>query len=122
MKIYTKQGDKGKTQLLGGAIVDKDHERIECYGSIDELNAYIGHIFDHKVPTQTKDILKIIKKFNFDVKISKIKYLEMIKKRYISILLKLSSREILEGINEINVKYKRILRFKDKLQCIIIKK
>jgi ubiquinone/menaquinone biosynthesis C-methylase UbiE len=65
---------------------------------------------------------RIIKKFNFDVKISKIKYLEMIKKRYISILLKLSSREILEGINEINVKYKRILRFKDKLQCIIIKK
>ncbi|MDB9895260.1 cob(I)yrinic acid a,c-diamide adenosyltransferase [Flavobacteriales bacterium] len=67
MKIYTKQGDKGKTQLLGGTIVDKDHERIECYGSIDELNAYIGHIFDHKIPKQTKDILKIIQNKLFDM-------------------------------------------------------
>jgi hypothetical protein len=65
---------------------------------------------------------RIIKKFDFDVKISKVKYLEMIKKRYISILLKLSAREILKGVNEINVEYKKILRFKDKLQCIIIKK
>ena len=65
---------------------------------------------------------RIIKKFNFDVKISKKKYSEMIKKRYISTLLKFSSKEILEGIKEIRIKYKKILKFKDKLQCIIIKK
>ena len=62
------------------------------------------------------------KKFIFKVKIPKKKYLEMIKNRYISTLLKFSSKEILEGINEIDLKYKKILKFSDKLQCIIIKK
>ena len=65
---------------------------------------------------------RIIKKFNFDVKISKKKYSEMIKKKYISTLLKFSPKEILEGIKEIKFKYKEILKFKDKLKCIIIKK
>ena len=42
MKIYTKQGDKGKTSLIGGKKVSKSHIRIEAYGSVDELNSYIG--------------------------------------------------------------------------------
>ncbi len=42
MKIYTKSGDKGKTSLLGGKRVPKDHLRIVAYGTIDELNAHIG--------------------------------------------------------------------------------
>ena len=42
MRIYTKTGDKGKTSLLGGSRVDKDDLRIECYGTLDELNSYIG--------------------------------------------------------------------------------
>ena len=42
MRIYTKSGDKGKTSLLGGSRVDKDDLRIECYGTLDELNSYIG--------------------------------------------------------------------------------
>lgn len=46
MKIYTKKGDKGKTQLLGGSIVDKNHVKLECYGTIDELNSFIGNIYD----------------------------------------------------------------------------
>ena len=45
MKIYTKTGDKGKTQLLGGSKVKKNHSRLETYGTIDELNAYVGNIF-----------------------------------------------------------------------------
>ena len=65
---------------------------------------------------------KITKKFIFDVKISKKKYLEMIKNRYISTLLKFSSRKILKGIEEINLKYNKILKFRDKLECIILKK
>jgi ubiquinone/menaquinone biosynthesis C-methylase UbiE len=65
---------------------------------------------------------KVKKKFIFNVKISKKKYLEMIKNRYISTLLKFSAKEISEGIDEINLKYKKLLKFKDKLQCIIIKK
>jgi cob(I)alamin adenosyltransferase len=41
-KIYTKTGDKGETSLLGGSRVPKTHDRIEAYGTIDELNAHIG--------------------------------------------------------------------------------
>ena len=44
MKIYTKTGDKGETSLLGGSRVAKDHLRIEAYGTVDELNAWVGHI------------------------------------------------------------------------------
>jgi len=42
MKIYTKSGDKGDTGLFGGERVPKDLERIEAYGTIDELNAFIA--------------------------------------------------------------------------------
>ena len=42
MKIYTKTGDKGTTSLIGGTKVLKSHERIEAYGTLDELNAHIG--------------------------------------------------------------------------------
>ncbi len=44
MKIYTKQGDKGQTSLIGGTRVPKYHLRIETYGTIDELNVHIGLI------------------------------------------------------------------------------
>lgn len=46
MKIYTKKGDKGKTSLLGGARVSKHHIRIEAYGTVDELNSYLGLLRD----------------------------------------------------------------------------
>ena len=42
MKIYTKTGDKGKTSLYDGSRVDKDDLRVESYGTLDELNSYIG--------------------------------------------------------------------------------
>jgi len=42
MKIYTKTGDKGNTSLIGGTKVPKSHLRIEAYGTVDELNSYIG--------------------------------------------------------------------------------
>lgn len=57
MKIYTKKGDKGKTQLLGGTIVNKNDIRLECYGSIDELNAFIGHISDQDINSLQKNWL-----------------------------------------------------------------
>ncbi len=40
--IYTGGGDKGKTSLVGGQRVSKAHQRIESYGTIDELNSFIG--------------------------------------------------------------------------------
>lgn len=44
MRIYTKTGDKGMTKLVGGASVSKDSDRVEAYGTIDELNSWIGYI------------------------------------------------------------------------------
>ena len=45
-KIYTKKGDKGETSLIGGQRVPKYHERIEAYGTLDELNAFVGLLRD----------------------------------------------------------------------------
>lgn len=42
MKIYTKKGDSGKTSLIGGTRVPKNHAKIEAYGTIDELNSWMG--------------------------------------------------------------------------------
>ena len=64
----------------------------------------------------------ISKTFSFKVKISREKYVEMIKNRYISTLLNLSSVDILKGINEISRKYNKRLNFRDKLICRILKK
>ena len=52
-KIYTKTGDKGETSLIGGTRVPKYHDRIEAYGTIDELISYIGLIRDQKIDQQT---------------------------------------------------------------------
>ena len=46
MKIYTKAGDLGKTTLIGGTRVPKSHIRIESYGTVDELNSFIGLLSD----------------------------------------------------------------------------
>jgi cob(I)alamin adenosyltransferase len=46
MKIYTKTGDKGQTSLIGGTRVPKHHLRIETYGTIDELNSWLGLLRD----------------------------------------------------------------------------
>jgi cob(I)alamin adenosyltransferase len=59
-KIYTKMGDKGETSLFGGARVPKSHIRVEAYGTVDELNSYIGLLSDVVVPPQHKAVLKEI--------------------------------------------------------------
>lgn len=57
MKIYTKTGDLGKTSLYGGTRVSKSDIRIEAYGTVDELNAYIGLIRDLEVAPIHQDFL-----------------------------------------------------------------
>ena len=64
----------------------------------------------------------VIKKFTFDVKISKKKYLHMIKKRYISTLLNFNDKQLENGLNEIKKDYGKVLKFKDRLITFIIKK
>ena len=56
MKIYTKTGDKGKTGLIGGRT-DKDDIRVETYGTIDEVNSFIGKAVTELDPTIFADIL-----------------------------------------------------------------
>ena len=60
MKIYTKKGDKGETQLLGGSMVDKFNPKIEAYGNIDELNSFIGNIHDQEIKINHKEFLVFI--------------------------------------------------------------
>ncbi|MFT6844004.1 MAG: cob(I)alamin adenosyltransferase [Flavobacteriales bacterium] len=57
MKVYTKKGDKGTTALIGGTRVAKHHLRIEGYGTVDELNSYIGLIRDQEIDIAYKTIL-----------------------------------------------------------------
>lgn len=59
-RIYTKTGDQGKTSLLGGTKVSKSSIRIESYGTIDELNSYIGLVSDYITTNSIKDILREI--------------------------------------------------------------
>ena len=59
-KIYTKTGDKGTTSLIGGTKVSKSHIRIESYGTVDELNSWIGVVSDHSTDAMTKNIFKEI--------------------------------------------------------------
>ena len=57
MKIYTKTGDNGTTALFGGTRVKKYHIRIESYGTIDELNSWLGLIRDQEIDTQVKETI-----------------------------------------------------------------
>ena len=47
MKIYSKKGDKGKTSLIGGKVVDKHNLSVDAYGTIDELNSFLGLLKDY---------------------------------------------------------------------------
>ncbi|SOD97254.1 cob(I)yrinic acid a,c-diamide adenosyltransferase [Spirosoma fluviale] len=60
MKIYTKTGDKGQTALIGGRRVSKSDLRIDTYGTVDELNSWIGLVRDQPVNNGRKDLLKEI--------------------------------------------------------------
>ena len=60
MKIYTKTGDKGFTSLIGGTRVPKSSLRIECYGTVDELNSHIGLVRDQDINATRRPLLKEI--------------------------------------------------------------
>ena len=57
MKIYTKTGDAGTTALFGGTRVPKHNIRIESYGTVDELNSYLGLIRTQEIDPRSKEIL-----------------------------------------------------------------
>ncbi len=67
MKIYTKTGDKGETGLFGGERVSKNSLRIEAYGTIDELNAFIGMAVIEVSDKSIKDLLQKIQNWLFSI-------------------------------------------------------
>lgn len=58
MKIYTKTGDKGQTGLIGGRRVSKADLRLDAYGTVDELNSWIGLVRDQPVNSERRELLK----------------------------------------------------------------
>ena len=67
MKIYTRTGDEGTTSLFGGTRVSKDDIRIEAYGTVDELNSFIGLLNDSFVEATQNYFLSEVQKRLFDI-------------------------------------------------------
>ena len=67
MKIYTKTGDNGTTSLFGGTRVPKHHIRINSYGTIDELNSWLGLIRDQQIIPHSAEMLTLIQNKLFTV-------------------------------------------------------
>ena len=67
MKVYTKNGDKGMTSLIGGKKIEKDDIRVEAYGTIDELNSYIGLCYHYLKEDSDKEALRKIQVKLFDI-------------------------------------------------------
>jgi cob(I)alamin adenosyltransferase len=67
MKIYTKKGDKGSTSLIGGVKVSKSNLRIHSYGTVDELNSFIGIIRDSYADSHANHILYNIQNLLFTI-------------------------------------------------------
>ncbi|NNE15508.1 MAG: cob(I)yrinic acid a,c-diamide adenosyltransferase [Saprospiraceae bacterium] len=67
MKVYTKTGDKGMTALFGGKRVAKDNLQIEAYGTVDELNAFLGSLISYIDEVEILKELKPIQSTLFDI-------------------------------------------------------
>ncbi|MFA8438064.1 cob(I)yrinic acid a,c-diamide adenosyltransferase [Pueribacillus sp. YX66] len=66
MKIYTRTGDKGKTSLIGGRV-DKDHIRVQAYGTIDEANSFVGQAIAELDPNQFQDLINELEKIQHEL-------------------------------------------------------
>ena len=67
MKLYTKTGDKGQTGLIGGTRVSKNDIRLDAYGTIDELNSFIGLLTTHTLPSVDLLFLQFIQNRLFSI-------------------------------------------------------
>jgi cob(I)alamin adenosyltransferase len=67
MKIYTRTGDEGMTALFGGTRVPKHHIRIQSYGTVDELNSWLGLMRDQDIKSTYKDVLMKVQKDLFTI-------------------------------------------------------
>jgi cob(I)alamin adenosyltransferase len=67
VKIYTRRGDRGETDLLGGPRVAKDHLRVEAYGAVDELNAALGAALAETAHQDIRDLARGVQEALFDL-------------------------------------------------------
>jgi cob(I)alamin adenosyltransferase len=67
MKLYTKTGDKGQTSLIGGTRVPKNDLRIEAYGTVDELNSFIGMLTTYSLSEMDSSFLQLIQNHLFTI-------------------------------------------------------
>ncbi|MGL4227721.1 MAG: ATP:cob(I)alamin adenosyltransferase, partial [Tannerellaceae bacterium] len=58
--VYTKTGDSGKTSLVGGERVSKTHPRLDCYGTVDELNSFVGALIAEIQQEEDREFLLFI--------------------------------------------------------------
>jgi cob(I)alamin adenosyltransferase len=66
MRIYTRTGDKGKTSIIGGRV-DKDDTRVEAYGTVDEVNCFVGQAIQELDPQLFKDVLADLEKIQHEL-------------------------------------------------------
>ncbi|MFP5113173.1 cob(I)yrinic acid a,c-diamide adenosyltransferase [Bacillaceae bacterium C204] len=66
MRIYTRTGDKGKTSIIGGRV-DKDDIRVEAYGTVDEVNCFVGQAIQELDPALFKDVLVDLEKIQHEL-------------------------------------------------------
>jgi len=109
-KIYTKTGDLGETSLLGGTRVPKSHDRVDAYGTIDELNSFLGLLRDQPIEEHYQQVLLKIQEnlFVAEARIAADPYLQ-----HISLPL-LQEEEILfleNEIDEMNKSLKELSHF-----------
>ena len=66
--VYTATGDGGQTSLASGQRVAKDDVRLEAYGTVDEINSFIGMLDNlHNIPGETKEVLRIVQNKLFNI-------------------------------------------------------
>nr|VFK31556.1 MAG: ATP:cob(I)alamin adenosyltransferase [Candidatus Kentron sp. MB] len=66
-KIYTRSGDKGTTGLADGSRINKDHQRMQAIGDIDELNSFIGLLSTKDIPDNMRNVLDAVQHALFDL-------------------------------------------------------
>jgi cob(I)alamin adenosyltransferase len=67
LKVYTRRGDSGETDLFGGERVPKDHRRVEAYGAVDELNAAVGAAAAHSPHEDLRELARRVQSALFDL-------------------------------------------------------
>lgn len=110
-KVYTKTGDKGTTALVGGTRVPKSHVRLEAYGTIDELNSFVGLLICQVTEDQTLKILAFIQHKLFTVGSYLATETETVAPRAESIIADESIKRLESEMDRINENLPRLKEF-----------